>query len=177
MRGLLTYAQKTPVSPLRLIQDPGSRGFVLKIRMVSHHHRLSIWQLVTRKRRLLILRRQVVSARTRVVARLHHLHILLLLLMLLLLLLLVLVLMLMLLLRMRWLVVMMLLGVLRVCHVHRGRDADILRDDRRSFVHGYLARYLAHRNALWGVELVVGRRGVWIVGLLREEIMFVRVRY
>jgi hypothetical protein len=82
--------------------------------MVSHHHRLSIWQLVARERRLLIFWRQIVGARTRVVARLHHLHILLLLLLLLLLVLLVLVL-----LRMRRLVVMVLLGVLRVCHVHR----------------------------------------------------------
>lgn len=54
MRGLLlTYAQKTPVSPLRLIQDPGW-GFVLEIGMVSHHHRLSLRQLVARERRLVV---------------------------------------------------------------------------------------------------------------------------
>lgn len=154
----LTYAQKTPVSPLRLIQDPG-RGFVLEIRMVSHHHRLSFRQLVARERLLVVLGRHVVGARTRIVARLHHLHVLLVLL------------------RMRRLVVMVLLGVLRVRHVHRGGDGDVLRHDRRGFVHGYLARDLTHRDALRRIELVVGRRRIRIVGLLRQEILFVRVRY
>jgi hypothetical protein len=160
---LLTYAQKTPVSALRLIQNPG-RGFVLEIRMVSHHHRLSVWQLVARKRRLVVLGRHVVGARARVVARLHHLHVLLVR-------------------RMRRLVVVMLLlrmwllRMLRVRNVHRGGDGDVLRPDRRAFVHGYLAGDLAHRNALRRVEIVVGRCGIRIIRLLREEILFVRIRY
>lgn len=86
---LLTYAQKTPVSSLRLIQDPGSWGFVLKTGMVSHHHGLSVRQLVARKRlRLVEFRWQVVGARVRVVPLLHHLNVLLVLVLLLLLLLL-----------------------------------------------------------------------------------------
>jgi len=155
---LLTYAEKTPVSALRLIQDPG-RGFVLEIRMVAHHHRLSLRHLLARVRRVVVLGWQVVGPRARIVARLHHLHIRLVLLW------------------MRRLMVMVLLGMLRMRHVHRRGDGDVLGHDRRGFVHGHPAGYLAHRDALRRVKLMVGRCGIRIIRLLREEILFVRIRY
>lgn len=166
---LLTYAQKTPVSSLRLIQDPGSWGFVLETGMVSHHHGLSVLQLVAGKRlRLVKFRRQVVSARGRVVPLLHHLNVLL-----------VLMLVLLLLLRMRMLL-RMWLGVvvgwrvmLNCVHAHRRRDGDILRHNRgRAFVYGDRS----HRDTRRRVELVVGRRGLWVVWLLCQEVLIVSVR-
>lgn len=62
-------------------------------------------------------------------------------------------------------------------HVHRRGDGDVLGHDGRGFVHGHPAGYLTHRDALRRVELMVGRCGIRIIRLLREEILFVRIRY
>lgn len=131
---LLAYSQEAPVSPLRLIQDPGWR-FVLEVGMVTHHHGLSLRQLMARKRRLVVLGREVVGrAWSGIVPLLHHLHILLLVL---------------LLLRVRLRVVMgvvLLRRMLRcVGHVHRRRNGDTLRDDRRR---SFVDWHLAHLDAL-----------------------------
>jgi hypothetical protein len=138
---LLTYSQKTPVSPLRLVQDPGW-GFILEIRMVSHHHRLSLWYLVAWEGRLVVLGRHIVCPRSRIVALLHHVHILLLLLLML---------------------MLLLLGVMRrrmlwgMWHRHGGGNGHVLRDNRRrAFVHGDRV----HLDTWRGVKLVVGRCGM-----------------
>lgn len=118
--------------------------------MVTRHHGLSLWQLMARVWRVVVVGREIAGrARSRVVPLLHHVHILLLMLRLMLLLLL--------LLRVRLRV--MVVGVLRrVGHVHRGRDRDSLRDDRRrSFVDCW---HLAHLDARGRVEFVTRRRGV-----------------
>lgn len=46
-------------------------------------------------------------------------------------------------LRMRRLVLMVLLEMLRVCHVHQGNDGDVLRHHQHGFVHGNIAQDLA----------------------------------
>lgn len=169
MRNLSTYPQKTPVSPLRLIQDPG-RGFILEIRMVGHHHRLALRHMVvSRERRVLVFRRQVGRTRGRVVALLlllvlvllllHHVEILLL--------------VLRMWLRVRWLRMLLLRRGRRMRRdAHRRRGGDVLRNDRGVVVH----RHRVHGDALrWGVELVRGsRRRLRVVGLLREHVLLVR---
>lgn len=151
---LLSYPQIGPVSPFRLIQKPGL-GFVLEIRMVRNHHALGHLVALVRGRWLRIVRRQVICARSRIVALLllHHLHVLLVLL------------------RTRLWVSRVLRRVRvwwSVRQVHRRRDRDVRRHDRgRAVVHGHVA----HLNTLRRIELMGWSRGGLVVGLLDEIVV------